>query len=101
MTIHTEATAIPSTAELIAMVNAMRAENDTLRAKVAAKSTGKLKVTEKGAVSLYGLGRFPVTLYKSQWEKLAESMDEVKAFIVANADRLSVKPDKASAEAQS
>lgn len=50
-----------------------------------------LKVSEKGAVSLYGMGRFPVTLYASQWDRLIENIDEVKAFIDANRSALSVK----------
>jgi hypothetical protein len=50
-----------------------------------------LKVGEKGGVSVYGLGRFPVTLYKEQWEKLLAMADEIKKFIADNSDRLKVK----------
>ncbi len=50
-----------------------------------------LKVSEKGAVSAYGLGRFPVTLYLSQWEKLMGEFENIKAFIAANRDKLTVK----------
>jgi hypothetical protein len=50
-----------------------------------------LKVSQKGAVSLYGLGRFPVTLYKEQWEKVFEYIDEMKEFIQKNSDQLSTK----------
>lgn len=50
-----------------------------------------LKVSDKGAVSLYGLGRFPVTLYRGQWERLLDMTQDVRDFIEANADRLSVK----------
>lgn len=50
-----------------------------------------LKVSEKGAVSAYGLGRFPVTLYLSQWEKLLGEIENIKAFIAANRDKLTVK----------
>jgi hypothetical protein len=50
-----------------------------------------MKVSEKGAVSVYGLGRFPVTLYKEQWEKLLSMADEIKAFIAENSDRLKTK----------
>lgn len=50
-----------------------------------------LKVSEKGAVSLYGMGRFPVTLYGSQWEKLIAHAPAIKAFLEANADKLSTK----------
>ena len=42
------------------------------------------KVSEKGGVSVYGLGRFPVTLYSEQWEKLLRMADEIRAFIEAN-----------------
>ena len=43
-----------------------------------------LKVSEKGALSVYGLGRFPVTLYREQWEKLLGMTDEIRTFIEAN-----------------
>lgn len=51
-----------------------------------------LKVSEKGAVSLYGLGRFPVTLYGGQWERLIVEVEHIKAFLATNAALLSVKP---------
>ena len=50
-----------------------------------------LKVSEKGAMSVYGLGRFPVTLYRGQWERLAAAMPQLEAFIAANAALLAVK----------
>jgi hypothetical protein len=50
-----------------------------------------MKVSEKGALSLYGLGRFPVTLYRGQWERLATAMPDIKVFISQNADLLAVK----------
>lgn len=50
-----------------------------------------LKVSEKGAVSLYGMGRFPVTLYGTQWERLLNHAEEVRAFLSANAALLSTK----------
>lgn len=53
------------------------------------KST--LKVSSKGGVSLYGLGRFPVTLYKSQWETLFKAVPEIQSFIKKNASSLAVK----------
>ena len=49
------------------------------------------KVTEKGGVSVYGLGRFPVTLYGSQWDKLAANMPGIMAFVEANRALLSTK----------
>lgn len=50
-----------------------------------------LKVSQKGAVSLYGLGRFPVTLYKEQWERILGFSEAIKAFIRENEAQLSVK----------
>lgn len=50
-----------------------------------------MKVSDKGALSVYGLGRFPVTLYRGQWERLLSEADTISAFIAANADRLTVK----------
>lgn len=52
-----------------------------------------LKVTEKGGVSVYGLGRFPVTLYKGQWERLLGAKEQIEAFIKANEASLSVKAE--------
>lgn len=65
-----------------------------LEAKLAAAEAqvkATLKVSSKGGVSLYGLGRFPVTLYLSQWEKLFSQVPEIKAFIKANESKLAVK----------
>ena len=58
-------------------------------------STGSVscKVSEKGAVSLYGLQRFPITLYWQQWERLFLNIDTIKAFIVANRPALATKVD--------
>ena len=52
-----------------------------------------LKVSEKGGVSVYGLGRFPVTLYKEQWGKLLDMADEIRAFIAENESKLKTKGD--------
>ncbi|HVP29539.1 MAG TPA: hypothetical protein VMW35_10300 [Myxococcota bacterium] len=75
----------------------LRQELERLRTENAAlKQRGSrgvsLKVSEKGGVSVYGLGRFPVTLYKEQWEKLLAMADEIRAFLRENADRLKTKP---------
>ncbi|MGH9352919.1 MAG: hypothetical protein ACRD2G_12280 [Terriglobia bacterium] len=51
----------------------------------------EFKVSEKGGVSVYGLGRFPVTLYQEQWRKLLDVADELRAFIEENKERLKVK----------
>lgn len=74
---------------LQAQIEALKAENAKLKA--ARNSKLSLKVSEKGAVSLYGMGRFPVTLYRSQWERLLGNVDQIKAFIEANADQLTTK----------
>ena len=69
----------------------LRVENERLRAHRAAGDV-TLRVSEKGAVSVYGLGRFPVTLYQEQWEKLLAHADEIRAFITENRERLKKKP---------
>ena len=67
----------------------LRAENEALKKT---KQQGlTLKVSEKGAVSVYGLGRFPVTLYKEQWLKLLAMEGEIRSFIQANSGKLKVK----------
>ena len=67
----------------------LRAENEALK-KRATKGTS-LKVSDKGAVSVYGLGRFPVTLYQEQWAKLLDMADDIRAFIRENQDKLKKK----------
>lgn len=64
---------------------------DNERLRRASQSKLNLKVTEKGGVAVYGLGRFPLTLYLSQWEKLFESIESIKAFVEANREQLTVK----------
>lgn len=72
-------------------LEALRAQNAALMQQVASKQTISFKVSEKGAVSVYGLGRWPVTLYREQWERLLAKGEDIKAFILANASKLSVK----------
>ena len=67
----------------------LRKENAAL--KKGASSGVRLKVSEKGAVSVYGMGRFPVTLYKEQWLKLLDMSDNIRAFIDANEAQLKAK----------
>jgi hypothetical protein len=67
----------------------LRAENDALKART--RRGTYLKVSDKGGVSVYGLGRFPVTLYQEQWLKLLDMADEIRVFIRENADRLKTK----------
>jgi hypothetical protein len=72
----------PTVAELLAEI---------ARLKAAQQGSLRLKVSEKGAVSCYGLGRFPVTLYSGQWEGLLAAAEEIREFIQVNADKLSTK----------
>lgn len=76
--------------DLKAELERLRAENEAVKQGRRAGSLS-MRVSEKGAVSVYGLGRFPVTLYKEQWEKLLAMSDEIKAFIAENQARLKVK----------
>jgi hypothetical protein len=69
----------------------LKAENEALKQTRKASTGLSFRVSEKGAVSIYGLGRFPVTLYKEQWEKLFAVVDQVKAFIVENDSLLKKK----------
>jgi hypothetical protein len=61
-------------------------------------NTARVKVSAKGGVSFYGIGRYPVTLYKSQWEILANAMPEIQRFIVENDHLLSQGKDDSKAE---
>ena len=75
--------------EMKAELERLRAENAKLKTKENGGIT--LKVSEKGAVSLYGMGRFPVTLYKEQWLRVLASAAEIEAFIRENESRLKTK----------
>jgi hypothetical protein len=75
--------------DLQAEIERLRAENEALKRPT--RGTLSLKVSEKGALSVYGMGRFPVTLYKEQWLKLLAIADEIKAFIQANDSALKSK----------
>ncbi len=70
----------------------LRAENAALKARGARGIT--LRVSAKGAVSAYGLGRFPVTLYQEQWLKLLDRADDIRAFIDEHAAELKVKESR-------
>lgn len=80
-----------------AELEALRAENARLKAASAKPAAGALrcKVGASGGVSVYGLGRFPVTLYQEQWMRLAEFMPSVRDFIADHRDELKAKPASA------
>jgi hypothetical protein len=75
--------------EMKAELERLRAENETLKKQRGVKSG--MKVSDKGGVSVYGLGRFPVTLYQEQWLKLLDMADDIKQFIRDNQDKLKKK----------
>ena len=68
-----------------------RLRNENAALKKGTSSNVRMKVSEKGAVSVYGMGRFPVTLYKEQWLKLLDMSDQIRAFIAANETQLKAK----------
>ena len=68
--------------EMKAEIDRLKAQNEALVKSSSARVS--LKVSQKGGVSVYGLGRFPVTLYKEQWEKLLAMAESIKAFIAEN-----------------
>ena len=82
----------PSFQALMEKVKALEAENVALKATPKSTAPFKIGVSAKGAVSIYGLQRFPVTLYASQWERVLEKAPELRAFIAANAAKLLRKP---------
>ena len=75
--------------DLKAELERLRNENAALKKGAATGIT--LKVSEKGGLSVYGMGRFPITLYKEQWLKLLDMSDDIRAFIKANDGQLKTK----------
>jgi hypothetical protein len=75
--------------DVTAELERLRAENAALKSR--SQRGVSLKVSEKGGVSVYGLGRFPVTLYKEQWARLLEMADDIRAFIRDNEAKLKTK----------
>ena len=75
--------------QLRAELDRLRAENESLKQR-SSKSVS-FKVSEKGGLSVYGLGRFPVTLYKEQWVRLLDMSDDIRAFISQNDAQLKAK----------
>jgi hypothetical protein len=77
--------------DLKAELDRLKAENERLKSQRGRSAS--LKISEKGGVSVYGLGRFPVTLYKEQWTKLLAMADEIRAFIREHDAELKTKSD--------
>jgi hypothetical protein len=72
-------------------LKALRAELETAKQLLKKTERSAIKIGKAGGVSVYGLGRFPVTLYKSQWDKLLGMVPEIKKFIKDNESKLAVK----------
>jgi hypothetical protein len=88
--------------EIAAELDRLRAENEALKEIVKLRSENEglrkaattgtsLRVSDKGGVSVYGLGRFPVTLYKEQWLRLLSLADDIRGFIKENEDKLKTR----------
>jgi hypothetical protein len=80
---------MPTPEEMQAEIERLRKENESL--KKPSRGQMSLRVSEKGALSVYGLGRFPVTLYREQWEKLLGMGDEIRSFIEMHDSELKKK----------
>lgn len=94
MTQGTQSAAIPvDLSAQMAELEALRAENAKLRRAATARveQSMRIAVSAKGGVSVYGLGRWPVTLYREQWERLLGIAPAIADFLVANAASLKVK----------
>ena len=78
--------------DLKAELERLKAENERLKGQRGRSVS--LKVSEKGGLSVYGLGRFPVTLYKEQWTKLLDMADEIRDFLRAHDAELKMKDAK-------
>ena len=83
-----ELNTMPTPEELQAELDRLRAENEALKRP---RGQMSLRVSEKGALSVYGLGRFPVTLYREQWDKLLGMADEIRHFIQEHDSELKKK----------
>jgi hypothetical protein len=77
--------------DMKAELERLRAENDRLKQR--SSRAVSMKVSEKGGLSVYGLGRFPVTLYKEQWSKLLDLAEDIRAFIKENESKLKSKDE--------
>lgn len=84
---------VGSESALLAQIAELRAQNDALKAKAQKQASARirLKVSDKGGLSVYGLGRFPVTLYRGQWERLLAMAGEIQEFMLDNSAVLTTK----------
>lgn len=91
---NTSATHEPTIAELMAQLAELKKQNEELAAAAAARAsaTFTVKLSDKGGLSVYGLGRFPVTLYKAQWLRLIANIQMVADFIKAHSSELKDAP---------
>ena len=78
------------TPAIMTEIDRLSAENQQFRTQFS-RSKPYLRVSPKGGVSVYGLGRFPVTLYKEQWLRLLAAENQIRSFIRDNDAKLSVK----------
>ena len=78
-----------SEADLKAELERLKAENEALKAR--GSRAISMNVSEKGGLSVYGLGRFPVTLYQEQWLKLLDMAEDIRAFIQQHEGQLKKK----------
>ena len=83
--------AVNPMADILAELTRLKAENESLRAAKASSGKLLIRLSQKGAVSVYGLGRFPVTLHREQWEKLLTMADQIRQFIHDNTHLLKKK----------
>lgn len=84
---------LPNLQQQLAEAQALIAKQQELLNALNKPKALSMKVSEKGALSIYGLGRFPVTLYRGQWERLLDAAPTIRSFIETNAALLSVKAD--------
>ena len=82
---------LPDLAADIAIANARIAQLEALLKAQNAPRALSMKVSEKGALSIYGFGRYPITLYVGQWERVLAASDQIKAFMTANASLLTTR----------
>ena len=95
LSLQAQLDALPTGTSLQQELIRLQAENAALKAAKSAPKSLSIKVSEKGAISIYGLGRFPVTLYRTQMERLIGHVPQIEAFIAANVAKLTVKEEAA------